>query len=103
MKVLILPDAEFKALGVKPKNGKAAKLPSARDLNAMARNGETPEAFETARLQLEAVTDAADQIRDRMHALISEADAVGVKPGAIARWSGYSARRVHQIARGGEG
>lgn len=101
MKVLILADADFKALGYKPKK-QNGKLPNARDLNQMARNGETPEAFETARLQLEAVNDAAEAIRDRMHTLIGEADAVGVKPGALAAWSGYSARRVHQIARGSE-
>lgn len=102
MKVLILSDADFKALGHKPKNGKL-RLPDARTLNQMGREGSTPEAFATLRERQEAVNDAAEQIREQMHALISEADAVGVKPRHIAAWSGYSPRRIHQIARGGEG
>lgn len=109
MKILILTDEQWAGLrsALTPEQRKLllpgkpnGKLPGAVELNQMARNGDEPPAFTRLREEQEAVNDAQDQIRERMHALISEADAVGVKPGALAAWSGYTPRRVHQIARG---
>lgn len=108
MKVLILTDERYDALSAlwersegEPLSGKrrVIKLPGAKTLHAMARNGGEPDEFTRAREQLEAVGTASDQIRDRMHALIKEADEVGVPPGALARWSGYTPRRIHQLTR----
>jgi hypothetical protein len=75
------------------------KLPDAKELHAMARNGGEPEQFTAAREKLEALGVASDQIRGLLHELIAQADEVGVPPGALARWSGYTPRRIHQLTR----
>src|SRR5262245_22693668 len=109
MKVLILDDeraerlldmearADGKPRAVKGRR-KPPQLPDAKELVAMARNGGDPEVFTSRRDQLEALTEAADQIRGELHDLIKEADAVGIPPRALTRWSGYHPRRVYQIA-----
>lgn len=106
MKVLILDDAsyktvvdELKAAGTSLPRTKPLKLPSPQEMTALARNGGEPEPFARLREQTEAISDAQEQVREQLHSLLRQADAVGVKPGALARWSGYSDRRVHQITR----
>lgn len=105
MKVLILSDDRYAALsalwkgaeGVPLAAAPPVELPDARELHQRARNGEAPEAFAQARAQHEAAIDAAEATRERVHELISEAAALGVQPATLARWTGYSNRRVHQI------
>lgn len=101
MKVVILTDETYAAVAGKLPKLAPLKLPSPAELNKLGRNGGEPEAFTRLREQAEAIGDAQEQIREQMHSLLAQADAVGVKPGALARWSGYSARRVHQITREG--
>jgi hypothetical protein len=67
----------------------------------MARAGETPPAFRAARERHAAAEAAVVKARKELHGLLIEADEVGVKPAALARWSGYTARRVFQITREG--
>jgi hypothetical protein len=104
MKVWIIDDERAERLreleGLPKAKGKAkVELPPAKELHAMARNGETPEAFARKREQLEALAEATDRIRGELHDLISEADALGIRSTPLVRWSGYSARRIYQIAR----
>jgi hypothetical protein len=109
MKVLILTEERYATLMAleqaeglgKPKAARKmpVKLPDAKELHAMARNGGEPEQFTAAREKLEALGVASDQIRGLLHELIAQADEVGVPPGALARWSGYTPRRIHQLTR----
>ena len=98
MKVLILTDEQYAEVAkIAPPVKMKLKLPRAQELHRMARNGSAPDAFALARERMEAATDAAETTRAQMHKLITEADDLGVKTGALARWSGYTDRRIHQI------
>lgn len=74
-----------------------ANLPSAQELTRMARNGLEPEAFAQARAELEAARAELEAARGRLHELLAAADSVGVKPGALQRWSGYGPARIYQL------
>lgn len=72
-------------------------LPEPKELHALARSGGAPEAFALQRQRMEAISDAQDDVRERMHALIREAHARGVGPAWLARWSGYDPSHVYAI------
>lgn len=63
----------------------------------MVKAGETPEVFALTRERVDAASEAATLLRERLHKLILEAQALGVKSAPLVEWSGYSRRRVHQI------
>jgi hypothetical protein len=107
VKILILTDERYQEIyGVLATAGAhdllegvnaPPKLPKARELHELARNGGEPEAFAQTRERQEAVGFASDRVREQLHKLILDAYALGVPPGKLAKWSGYSPRRIHQI------
>ena len=74
-----------------------ADLPPTTELHRLARSTLEPPAFTEARERLEAAAAELEAARARMHELLAAADAVGVKPGALQRWSGYSPGRIYQL------
>jgi hypothetical protein len=102
MKVLILTDEAYKqvAASLKRPARNGPKLPDAEELHRLARAGETPEAFALARERSEAVNAARVQMREQMHELILAADAVGIGPGKLSQWSGYTDRHINTLTRG---
>lgn len=107
MKVLILTDDRYaevlnalEGTGSRELVGSAnaaGKLPKAEELHALARNGGEPQAFKLTRERQQALGFASERVRDQLHGLILAAHKLGVRPSTLARWSGYSPRRIHQI------
>lgn len=106
MKTLLLTDETYTKLVSDPKARAllAPKLddpvPEAEGLHEAARADEAPDVFRLQRARLEAVTDAASEIRERMHSLIRTAHARGIGPTYLSRWTGYTVTRIYQIVDG---
>lgn len=110
MKTLVLSDEVFAELlaasegtplGDRLRSAGALELPGHVELHRMARSGETPDAFTLARLRLEAMDDGREAMKEALHDLIHAAYSDGVTGAVLARWSGYSRTRVHQILDNG--
>lgn len=100
MKILILSDERYEEIygdDLLEDVNALPKLPGAAELHELSRTGGEPEAFTQARERQEAVGFAADRIREQLHALIEQGYRLGIRPSVLQRWSGYSARRIHQI------
>ena len=72
-------------------------LPEPRELRAMARGDQTPEAFARGVAYRDAGRQAAEDTRVALEALILQAYDAGVRPGALARWAGLRPRRIYDL------
>ena len=100
MKVLLLSDEDYAAIGKKLPKPAPLKLPAAEELHDMARAGQVPPAFTAALDRIDASTQALGESREQLYQLIRSARRVGVKTGALVDWTGYSARHVLDIGEG---
>lgn len=103
MKTLVLTDETYEKV-IASASAKALllahfeyDLPEGDELHRLRRAAETPAVFDLMRARLEAVNDAAEDIRLQMHELIRTAHERGIGITPLARWSGYSVARIQQI------
>lgn len=115
MKTLILTDDTYELLisalevgdavesrEVLTRFGRKDKLPSDRDLVAMARRGDdAPSAVTLAVQRRDAGRQAAADTREDLKRLLLELHAAGVQPSVLKAWFGYSNSQLFSIL--GEG
>jgi hypothetical protein len=79
----------------------AARLPPDRELVRMARERETPAAFERAVAFRDAGRSAADDTRQMLEALIMQAHAAGIGPTRLGEWAQLRPRRIYELISDG--